>query len=160
MLSLTLEGRVFAQDKLGLDDRIIASTFKGLAKAFVASSDIKKLKKDGIAKLEKMDEEKFKARYRKVFAVIKNLPPMLRLQYGITENLPPQQAIVNIRLLDKNRIYEAIDAVPDAVIAAEFKRYLYQKEQGVKNSPTIESINKLWNRIIARSSNGSGKVKK
>lgn len=106
--------------------------------------DIKKLKKDNIAKLNKMDGEKFQKRYVKVYEVIKDLPFSLKVRYGVTRYMNKERAIKNVESLDKKKMYAIIDSLPHRVIANQFKQYLSEKKQKIEKSNLLEQINKLW----------------
>jgi hypothetical protein len=154
---LCFQSYVFAKEKFGFEDMIIGLTFKTLAKAFVATEDIDKLKKNNIEKLNKMDEEKFKKRYAKIYEAIKDLPSDLKVSYGITEHMSKEQAIKNIELLDKKKIYETVDSVPDTIIAKQFKQYLSEKKQEIEKSNIVEHINKLWDKMTRKVNTSSPK---
>ncbi len=147
---LYFQNYVFAQENVSMEDKIIGSTFKTLAKAFVVMADIEKLKKNNIDKLNKMDKDKFKRRYTKVYEVIKDLPPKVKVSYGITEHMPKEQVITNIESLDKKKIYETIDSIPDTIIAKQFKQYLSEKKQEIQKSNMVEQVNKFWNKMIEK----------
>lgn len=149
-MGLCFQGSVFAQEKVSLEDRLISSTFKTLAKTFVTAVDIKKLKKDNIAKLNKMDKEKFQKRYLKVYEVIKDLPFSLKVRYGVTRQMNKERAIKIVEALDKKKMYEIIDAVPDRVIANQFRQYLSEKKQKIEKSNLLEQINKLWYKMTEK----------
>jgi len=149
-LILCFKTTAFAQEKVVMEDKIIGSTFKALAKAFIVIADINKLKKNGIDKLNKMDEEKFQRRYAKVYEVIKDLPFRLKVSYGVTEHMTKEQAIKNIESLDKKKIYEIIDLVPDTIIANNFKQYLNKRKQVTQKSNIVEQINKFWNKMLEK----------
>lgn len=150
ILSLCSQSYIFAEEKVGIEDRLIGSTFKTLAKAFVVIADINKLKKDNIDKISKLDKDKFRIRYAKVYKAIKDLPYQLKVDYGISENMTKEQVIRNVRSLDKKRIYEIIDAVPDKIITKQFKQYLYDKKQEIQKSSLVEQINKFWNGMLKK----------
>lgn len=139
-----------AEEKVSVTDRIIGSTFKALAKTFVATADINRLKKNNIDKLKKMENEKFKERYTKVYRVIKDLPPKLKVSYAITEDMTKEQAIRNIESFDKKKMYEMIDSIPDTIIAQQFRQYLSEKKQAIQKSNIVEQINKFWHKIIRK----------
>lgn len=140
----------FAADRAGIEDRAIGSTFKTMAKAFVAMADMDKLKKGNIEKINSMDEEKFNKRYAKVYRVIKELPPDLKSAYGIDEQMTKREVIRQIELSDKKKLYKVIDAVPDEIIARQFKEYLNKKKQGIENSRITGQIKKFWSRVVEK----------
>ncbi len=149
-LSLFIPNIAFAENQPALQDRIISSTFKSLAKAFVAVADIDKIKRDGIAKVNKMSDEKFRKKYSKVYGVIKDLPAGLKASYGITPEMTRDQAIKNMHSLDKQKIYAVIDLIPDSFIADQFRRYLAEKKEEMQKSNLIQQINRIWSRIIQK----------
>lgn len=149
VIGLGFQGRALAAEKASLQDKIIGSTFKTLAKGFVAVMDINKFKKDNIAQINKLKPDKYKRKYAKVYEVIKELPSDLKNKYGIIEDMPREQLIKDIESLDKKNIYEAIDLIPDIIIAKEFKGYLNKKKQGVQESNLVKEINNFWNKVLA-----------
>lgn len=149
--AVLFNGYIFAQEPAAsLEDKIISSTFKVLAKAFVLTTDIDKLKRENIAKLAKMDDEKFQMRYSKVYALAKDLPQSLKSRYKFTENMSKEQAIKDIKLLDKDRIYEIIDLVPDKIIADEFRLRLRYRKQKVPNENLIAQIHSYWDDLMKK----------
>ena len=148
VIGLSFQSCAFAKEKVSIEDMIIGSIFKSLAKAFVAVTDINKLKKDNIDKLNKMDTDKFRRRYAKVFEVIKDLPPELKSKYGVTVHMTKEQTIKNIESFDKETINETIDSIPDTIIVKQFKKYLSEKKQEIQKGKLAEQINKFWNKIV------------
>jgi len=140
----------FAQEDVGLQDKIIASTFKTLARTFVAAVDIEKLKEVNAAKINKMDEEKFDKRYAAAYKIIKDLPPDVKTHYGVFEVMTKKWAIANMRLLDKKRIYALIDEVPDKIIAGQFKTYIMKQKTELQDVDLMGRIQEFWQRIIEK----------
>ncbi|PIU83702.1 MAG: hypothetical protein COS68_02655 [Elusimicrobia bacterium CG06_land_8_20_14_3_00_38_11] len=132
----------FAEEKSGWGDTVIGFTFKTLSKSYLAAADINKLKKNGINKLLKMSDEKFRKRYAEVYAVIKDLPPPVRTKYGLTEKMTKKQAIKSLAGLDKKQIYEIINAVPNSVIAERFREAV-AGDKGSKPSGITDQISGL-----------------
>ncbi|TRZ95808.1 hypothetical protein D4R78_02355 [bacterium] len=156
-VSLLFYGLLLAEETPNLGDKLIASTFKTLAKTFVATADMNRLKKDNIRRLNKMDEAKFRKRYAKVYETIKGLPIQMRLKYGITEGMTREQAIRSIESVDKPDIYRLINSIPDTFIIAEFKQYLSRTTQQMQNSNLIAQVNKLWYKMTAKAESPSHK---
>ncbi|MCX5694010.1 MAG: hypothetical protein NT014_02570 [Candidatus Omnitrophica bacterium] len=150
LFAVSYQSPALALDKMSLQDRIVASTFKALARGFVAVLDLDKFKKDNISMINKMQPEKFKIKYAKIYETLKDLPPELKAKYGISENMSKEQLIKDIELSDKKSIYESINAVPDAFIAKEFKEYLNQKNQGAQKIDLVKEINEFWGQILAK----------
>lgn len=151
LVGLCFQSPIFAQEKESIEDRIIGSTFKTLAKAYVAIADINKLQKSNIDKLNNMDEEKFERRYVKVYEVIKDLPSSLRTRHKVTGHMTKQEAVQNIQSLNKKKICEIIDFVPDTIIANHFKQYLKKKKQEIQKSNIVAQVQDFWNKIIKKS---------
>lgn len=147
---LCFPGPLFAEENVSIQDRIIGSTFKALAKAYVVTADIGKLKQKNIDKINKMDEGKFQDRYSKVYAVLKDLPSGLTNYYRIGPGMTKGEVIESLESLDKAKMYKIIDAVPDTVIAAQFKAYLAKTREQIQESNTVEQIKKFWNKIIKK----------
>jgi len=109
--------------------------------------DIDKFKKDNIGQINKLRPDKYKKKYAKIYDVIKELPPGLKAKYGIIEDMPREQVIKNIESLDKKKVYELIDSVPDAFIAREFKNSLKEKKRQAQENNFIKEINEFWKKI-------------
>ena len=150
VIGLGFQSCAFALEKVSLQDKLIGSTFKTLAKGFVVVIEIDKFKKDNISKINRLKADKYKRRYAKVYESLKELPPDLKIKYGIIEDMPREELIKDIESLDKNEIYELIDLIPDTFIAKEFKKYLNQNKQGIQDSNLVKEINKFWNKVSAK----------
>ncbi|MFH0790564.1 MAG: hypothetical protein V2A64_02935 [Candidatus Omnitrophota bacterium] len=142
---------VFAQEKLSIEDIVISSTFKSLAKGFILVSNINSLKKNNIARLNKMDGKKFNKQYAKVYNTLKDLPVRLKAAYKITEHMTKEEAVKNIESMDKKKMSKIIDSIPDKVIVSNFKRYISETKQKIQQNNIIEQIDNLWNKVIKQS---------
>jgi hypothetical protein len=140
--------QIFPQENPGIDEILIGATFKALAKVFVLNTDIDKLKKDTIDKLNKMDNDKFRKRCAKVYGSIKDLADFLKVKFGIAQYMPKGRIIKDIESLSKKEICETIDSIPNRIIVREFYKYLKEKKVEALESNIIEQVNRLWNKII------------
>lgn len=136
-------------DKTDFTDNLIGSTFKTLAKAFVATADINKLKEDNIKKLEEMDDKTFSEHYLEIYDIIKTRPA-LTVDYGLPEGMTRLEAIEKIRALDKKELYQAIDAIPNSLIAAQFRAYLNEKKEAIQQSNLVRQIQQFWDKMIRK----------
>ncbi|MFA4888206.1 MAG: hypothetical protein WC628_01345 [Candidatus Omnitrophota bacterium] len=136
-----------AQPQPSAGEKLIGSTFKTLAKAFVASADIEKIKADNLRKIRKMPQEKFQRRYDKIYQVIKDLPDTLKKQYNISENLSREEAISLIQPLNKEGLYKIIDAITDSFITCQFLAYLRETKQKLQQNDFIQQIHRFWKKI-------------
>ncbi len=148
IISLFIVKNVFAESENSIEDKIIGSTFKGIAKAYIMVVDLKQFKKDKIALLQRMEEDKFRKRYAKTFAVMSELPKELKIAYGIDENMNKEQAIRKINSLNKKKIYGIIDGIPEELIAKHFKEYLAKRKQTLQNNNIIGQVKDFWDRVI------------
>lgn len=135
--------------QVSISDSLIGATFKGLAKAFVATADIEKLKKANIEKLEKKDEARFRKQYLKIYDVAKDCPALSK-RYGLNEDLSKEQAIDEIKAIKKEDMYAALDLMPDSVIANQFRIYLKGQKQKMEKSNLVKQIEQLWNKMTSR----------
>jgi hypothetical protein len=116
-----------------------------LAKGFIAVVDVEKLKQNSVARINKMDEERFYARYMDFYEHLYD-QPLFSETYGLREDLSREEAVEKIKTLDKPRMYAIIDSLPDVVINNEFKRYLFKNK---KQAPQGTDPNSFWNSIGA-----------
>lgn len=129
-------------------DKIIGSTFKLLAKSFVAVVNIAELKKYNIKKINKMDDEKFRKHYRNAYLIIKDLPEWIKTQYGVAENMSREQAIQNTASLNKKDIYKILDAIPNRFIADKFRIYLRETKEEIEGANLVVQIKQFWSRAV------------
>lgn len=142
---------VFAASGAGcgnISDNVIGSTFKTLAKVFAAGADIEKIKSENILRLEKISEDKFRRQYAKIYAVLKECSS-LREAYGFNEFTAKETVIENIKVLDKKKISQIIDQVPNSVIASQFKEYLRGLKEELRQNNLFAQINQTWNKVVA-----------
>ncbi len=151
LILLFLPARVCADGITGLSDNAIAGTIKTLAKVFVQTIDLEKVKTKHIESLLKMNEAKFQKRYTKIYDVLKSIPLELRTHYGVTEHMTQKDAIRDIRRLDKTDLVQIIDGIPDQVIIKYAKDYLRHKAHQVKDQIFLQQIDSLWKKITQKS---------
>lgn len=106
-------------------EKLIGTTVKGVAKIVVLTADLDKTKKRFSDKLNRMDKEKFEAKYARLYAIIKDLPQDLKTRYKITPDMTKEQMIKNIESVDtKKELYRTINRIPDKTITELLKLYL------------------------------------
>ncbi len=155
ILSLSLTNAAFAAQKVSAEDRVIGATFKTLAKAYVATTDIEKLKAKKIHRIEIMREDWFDEKYAEVYQVIRELPPKLQMKYGVTEGMTKERTIRIIRTLDKKALYEIIDNVPDTVIAEQFAQQFHKEEPSEAQLGLKDRIARAWERCVIMINKGT-----
>lgn len=144
---------VFAQEKTSVSDVFISATIKTMARTFVALEDIDKLKKDNIADLNRMDDLRFQKRYLKVYAVLKDLPEGIRSKYNIRYDMTREEVIKQLENLDKTKMYEVIDELPDYSVAREFRLYVPRHTREFQEHNILEQIGIFWSRVTQRKQN-------
>lgn len=138
-----------AAEKTDLTDNIIGSTFKILAKTFISTADIERIKKDNIERITRMDETKFRHRYAKIYSIIEKCPS-LRAYCGLEKEATKQQITGKIKSLDKKMAYEVIDLIPNSLIASQLRAYFNEKKEQVRASKITSQIQSAWDRMISK----------
>jgi len=116
----------------GVGEKVIGTTIKTVVKGVVALTNLEKVKKKIVYKLDRMDEKEFRARYAKFYELIKDLPQDIKAKYKVTPRMTKLQMTKNIKSATKKEIYRIISRIPDKTAAALFKEYL--REIGRKPS--------------------------
>jgi hypothetical protein len=150
LAGLCLGSIALAQEKTDLQDRLIGSTFKLIAKSYVTMTDLKQLRKNMLGRLEGMSEEELKIKYARTYAAVKSLPAGVKAAYGVNEDMNKLQVVNKINSWDKKRICGFIDSIPDTIIANEFRGYLDRRRQGIQKQNIVEQIKGFWNRIVTK----------
>ncbi len=127
-------------------ERVIGSTIKNLAKAYILVADIDKLKKSNVAKLEKMTDAQFYQRYFRVYEIIRDLPQETKSLYGVNEQMTRLDVIAKVSAWDKDTIRGFITAIPDKVITDHFKNYLKRKRIALQKSSLAQQAQAFWER--------------
>ncbi len=134
----------------GIGDRIIASTFKTLAKAYVATANLEKIKKTQIDHLRGMNNDKFQKRFHKIQSTLNPLPASFKTKYGLKDQMAKEEVIAEIEKLDKKQINQMIEETPDTFIALQFKNYLRDLKQDTKDSDWVKKIHEFWEKIVVK----------
>jgi hypothetical protein len=145
---LCFQGLVLAADNPTVRDRVVGGTFKTMAKAYIATADIGKLKNSNIRRIESMRPDWFNKQYAEVYTVIKDLPPKLRKKYGVRPGMTKAEAITIIRSLDKKQIYAIIDQVPDPMINEQFNAQFSGKDNDA-DTGLMDRVGIIWGRVVA-----------
>ncbi len=150
LILLFLPGTVCAENPADITDYTIAGTIKTLAKIFVQTVDLDKVKTKQIKALSKMEEAKFQKHYAKTYNVLKDLPPELLAHYGLTEQMTKQEAIKAIQHTNKGDLVESIDKIPDQVIVKYVKHCLMQEASQLKDKTFLQQIDSLWKKFTQK----------
>jgi len=128
-------------------DKVIASAFRIVAKAFVAAVDLDKLKDGMTARIDKTGDLYFHARYMDIYEHIYE-QPFFTQTWGLRQDLTKEEAMAIIRSFDKPKLYALIDAIPDIVITNEFKRYLWKRKEALPTGSDPENFSQAIGRMI------------
>lgn len=146
-------------EKEKLKVKFIGGSFKFLAKTYTSVIDLEKFKKRNITVINKMPDQKFRKHFAERYILLKELPFEYINEYKITKNMSKAQVIESIKLLDKKQIYRIINALPNKVIADNFKIYMHgRQEDGCtteKKRGLICQITGVW-KDATDSVNGKG----
>jgi len=106
-----------------LGEKVIGKTIKTVVRLVVATTNIEKVKKKIVNKLNAIDDEEFKARYAGFYELIKDLPPDIKAAYKVTPHMTRQEMIENIESVDKKEVYRIISRIPDKTVTDLFREY-------------------------------------
>ncbi len=134
-------------EKDNAEIKFIGFVFRILAKGLITAADIGQLKINSIDKINKMDEGSFHARYLDIYEHLHDCH-FFTSNYGLRENMTREEAIEKIRLLDRQKMYAIVDALPDTVIANEFKRYLYKNKMETPKADEIEKFFEVIKKML------------
>jgi hypothetical protein len=129
-----------------LREFLVGGTIKNLAKVFVKTSNLPKLKTKYINKIATMRDDKFRKYYTKFYVVYKQLPVDLKESYVFTENATKAEIVAMIKKVDKRDLLVIIDKIPSEFIVDQTKHYSRPKGKG--QEPVDERY--LWKRIIEK----------
>lgn len=138
-----------SQEKTGFNDTVIASTVKLTAKTYVLTTDIEKLKRKHIGQINSMDDETFSVMYANTLGVMCE-SPRVKAKFGVPDDMGREDAIKLIQGLDKNKLCGMIDAIPDSVIAARFKRFMARRMDAMKGMDLTKRIQYAWSSLVDR----------
>jgi hypothetical protein len=132
-----------------LYDFVVGGAIKNLAKIYIKTVNLAKLKDKYIKKIATMREDKFQKYYKKFYVVYKELPPEVKESYIFEENITKTQAISMINKVDKRDLITIINKIPSDFIVKQTKYYSHPPQgQLPQNSQVNEMF--LWRRIIQK----------
>jgi hypothetical protein len=132
-----------------VQDRLISSTFKTLAKTYISTTDFNSLKKNTLARLTQLDTEAFHQKYPRTLQVISD-SPALKKQFGLNPGMSVGQAMLFIRSLDKKKVSAMIDAVPDQVVARHVMEDMASATKSVNSKNIGDQVAAVWSNLQDR----------
>lgn len=127
-------------------EALVGMAVKSIAKGYIATADLEKLKETNIAKIENMDDKEFKTKYRKIYTELNEIPEDVRNDYGFTEDMEKKTAIEQMRSATKNDLYRIIDSIPDSYIKKHFDAYIAEKHKRL----SMQSLMRFWDDLKGR----------
>jgi hypothetical protein len=130
-------------------DLVVGGTIKNLAKIYVKTTNLSKLKAKYIQVITNMKEERFQKNYRKFFVVYKQLPTNLQQDYVFNENATKSEVINMIDRVNKRDIMKIINKVPCEFITKQTRQYS-SPQAPLPNQPSQVNETFVWKRIIQK----------
>ena len=146
---LFLPLKVYADNPNNFGDYAIASSIKTMAKAYVQTADLEKLKAKHLKSLSRMTELRFHRHYAQIYNFLKGIPLSVREEYGLKQDMTKEEALKEIRRVDKNDLFSIINVIPDEVIVKAVRNYLHQAYKSDSQN-AFEQINSLWKKILQK----------
>lgn len=131
--------------KPDLQNALIVSTVKTLAKAFISTQEKDQL----VEKVGALDNQKFIRTYDRAYQTIRQYPRLME-QYGLKEHMRKEEFLQQLSSWDKNKMFSFIDALPDELIIAETRRYLARSESSQRHTDYISRICQIWDDVLGR----------
>ena len=138
----------YAQKAIGVEDKTVASTFKMLATAFVAVSNTDQIRDDTVKRLRAIDESAYQARYGKVLRAIALLPADVKGSYGLSERMTRSHAADTFAQWNKKKFMSFIEAIPDEVVAGQFRYYLGKLKQESESGDIMVLVRQFWSKTL------------
>ena len=130
-----------------LYDFVVGGTIKTLARVFIKTSNLPKLKDKYIRMIEKMKEEKFQKHYTQFYDVYKELPPDLKEKYVFSDKATKQEVIHHIETVNKRDLMVIISKIPSEFIVNKTKYYTHKPQN--QPAPQVNEMF-LWRSIIQK----------
>lgn len=129
-----------------LREFLVGGTIKTMARVFVKTSNLTRLKTKYIKQIATMKDDKFRRNYSKFYVVYTQLPPDLKESYSFRENATKTEIIAIIERVNKKDLFTIINKVPSEFIVAQTRYYSQPKDK--QQEPVDEK--RLWKRIIEK----------
>ena len=147
LLLLVLPSNSYA--RCSLYDFVVGGTIKTLAKIYVKTSNLPKLKAKYIQKITNMKEDKFHKYYTRFYDVYKELPPDLKQKYVFTDKVTKAEVIHKIEAVNKRDLIGIINKIPSDFISRKTKYYLHKSHEQSPHRPVVNEMF-IWRSIIQK----------
>lgn len=140
-LFLMFSPLIRAEDKSLVDSQMVGmvNTVKFMAKAYIMSADLDKIKTKNIDKIKQISDAEFKQNYALAYSYI----GQSQMPAGFKANMSKKQVIAVIRSLNKEKISKMIDEIDSDFIATELRK---QMAANGKNGEkfNMQAVTKVW----------------
>jgi len=130
-----------------LYELVVGGAIKNLAKIYVMTSNLPKLKAKYVKKITHMREEKFQKNYRKFYAVFEHLPPAIKQSYDFTPNTSRAELIRAINHASKKDLISLINKIPSEMITRQAKSYSRPKQ--LSGQASVDEMF-FWRRLVEK----------
>ncbi len=135
--------------KSSLYDVVVGVAIKTLAKIYVKTSNLKKLKAKYIHKIAHMKDDKFKKNYMKFYEVYKELPIDIKAKYVFTDKTTKDEVIERIASVKKKDLIAIINKIPSEFILHKTRHYTKKPGSSSQPQPQVNEMF-LWRSIIEK----------
>lgn len=129
-----------------LRDFLVGGAIKNLARIFVKTTSLPKLKTKYINQIASMRDDKFRKYYTKFYVVYNQLPLDIKENFVFTENATKSEIIAKIEQVQKRDLMVIISKVPSEFIVDQTRYYSKSKD---KYQNSIDE-QRIWKRIIEK----------
>ncbi len=129
--------------KTAANEKMVGRTIKILAKTYVRTINLARLKQTHIQRIQGLDDEEYRKTYAYTLALIAE-SPRLKQEFGLSEEMGRLEAIARLERIDKRTLYRMIDAVPDHVIFKRFSAYMSRSNDELKEGDITKRIEVGW----------------
>lgn len=130
-------------------DFVVGGTIKNLAKIYVETSNLTKIKSKYIKKIVNMREDKFLKYYNQFYEVYRELPSDLKQMYVFTDKTTKSEVLKRINTVNKKDLIVIINKIPSDFILRKTRYYLHKPHNQPPKQPIVNEMF-LWRSIIQK----------
>ncbi|MFA6384904.1 MAG: hypothetical protein WCY10_06010 [Candidatus Omnitrophota bacterium] len=129
-----------------VQDRLVSSTFKTLAKTYITTADFKVLRDNTVKRLQQLDTNSFHQLYPRVLRIVDDAP-VLKKELGLRSDMTVSQAIAFVKSLDKKKSCAVVDMIPDRVVAYHVGQFMAEKTDPANSKNIAARVAAVWQHI-------------
>lgn len=128
-----------------LKNKTLVLTIKYGLKSYLAASDFQKLKKETLENIRRKPQKEFEADYGKSWLVLKECP-LIVAKYRLRPSMGQKEVLLIVARLTRADCQNAVDDIPDDVIAEQFNKFRNSPE--MKNRPLPEQMDMMISSVF------------